>query len=361
MNIYKKILNVQKKIEVLKLIPGQLHPHVPISQIQKKIKPLLEQEGLLLLMHKKEHVIHISPSEVKRRSNGFEKKEIENQILLEINIDFEFINVENPEDKLIIPWYGQGIANGTEKAAGLAYTYAEKTFFQKQFHLPSDEMDPDVRGQSLQDEEEEETIATDQITEIGDMLAQLVKARGTTLSNYLEFLAVSNISDIRRSDYEEIKAKVSNWLKEVEDENKKENENATPQTKTQKSPEPPRQTESPTVEKSKVSEISNKEAKPTSDKTSNKTSEESEKDSSVFTAEVSLVSIDPGIRNNVHYAKLILLNKDKTTIAAIARGEELVNSLDELGPNVLFNARLVQEGNYYILKNMEPKNEQQGA
>jgi len=62
--------------------------------------------------------------------------------LTEIEIDYTWINAEEPNEKITCHWYGQGLDTG-EKGVGKALTYAEKYFMLKFFNIPTDKDDPD--------------------------------------------------------------------------------------------------------------------------------------------------------------------------------------------------------------------------
>ena len=64
------------------------------------------------------------------------------QLLTQLSLNYTWVDVENPEDKISVPWYAQGLDVG-EKGPGKAYTYGEKYFLLKFFNIPTDKDDPD--------------------------------------------------------------------------------------------------------------------------------------------------------------------------------------------------------------------------
>jgi len=63
--------------------------------------------------------------------------------MTELRLRFTWINSDSPEERIEVPFYGQG-TDPHEKGVGKALTYAEKYFLLKQFHLPTDKEDPDA-------------------------------------------------------------------------------------------------------------------------------------------------------------------------------------------------------------------------
>lgn len=79
---------------------------------------------------------------------------------------FRWVNAENPEDYLEVPWYGQGVDDG-EKGVGKALTYAEKYFVLKFFHIATDKDDPDSWAGKHEEEPQQHVPDTPQYLDDG--------------------------------------------------------------------------------------------------------------------------------------------------------------------------------------------------
>lgn len=66
------------------------------------------------------------------------------QYKAEIETLMTWVNIDNPEDKISFKWGCSAVNPAPSQAVGAALTYAEKYFIQKQFNIPSDDLDPDV-------------------------------------------------------------------------------------------------------------------------------------------------------------------------------------------------------------------------
>lgn len=135
MNIYKKLLEVKKKIPYLKKDKkGFNYSYVTPTQVFATINPILNEAGLLLIT-----------AVIGSRSQRIEietSKGIKKEWLYDLDILFTWVDCETAE-KLEIPFKASG-CNGEEKGFGSALTYAERYFILKQFNIPTDDDDPDA-------------------------------------------------------------------------------------------------------------------------------------------------------------------------------------------------------------------------
>lgn len=135
LNLYQKIVKVRTAIgNVFKDSEAGRgskfsYNYVSGSQILEKIKDEMNAQNLLFIptLHNKK----------------YEKEG--NQFIVEIDLTYTWINADNPEEKLEIPFYAVGQQNDVSKALGTALTYAERYILLKMFNLPTDEDDADAK------------------------------------------------------------------------------------------------------------------------------------------------------------------------------------------------------------------------
>lgn len=135
MNIYQKLLTIQKKINGLgKDKAAQNYKYVTGDKVLGEIKPLMNDLGLLL----KQEVISIENTrqDYATKSNP-NKSEINSKVMMR----FTWIDCETGEkDENLFGANGQ---NDWDKGVGSALTYAERYFLLKFFHIATDEDDID--------------------------------------------------------------------------------------------------------------------------------------------------------------------------------------------------------------------------
>lgn len=138
MNIYEKLIEVRKIVPYLqKNNSGYEFKYVSSSQALGAVRAKMDELGLLLIPN----VVEATHSELLRRKNAKGNDTVE--LLTELRIEYTWLNCENPEEKITIPWYAQGIDTAGEKGVGKALTYAEKYFILKFFNIATDKDDPD--------------------------------------------------------------------------------------------------------------------------------------------------------------------------------------------------------------------------
>lgn len=137
-NLYQRILDVKANIEgFTKDAEGYKYNYVEGSQILHKIRKKMEDNSLLLFPSVKQ----ASYSEIEVLVKGKKKP----NILVEMDMTYTFLNADNPEEQLVIPFFAIGHQDDASKAYGTALTYAERYFLLKFFNIPTDEDDADAK------------------------------------------------------------------------------------------------------------------------------------------------------------------------------------------------------------------------
>ncbi|WP_239727105.1 MULTISPECIES: ERF family protein [unclassified Mammaliicoccus] len=137
-NLYQRILDVKANIEgFTKDAEGYKYNYVEGSQILHKIRKKMEDNSLLLFPSVKQ----ASYSEIEVVVKGKKKP----NILVQMDMTYTFLNADNPEEQLVIPFFAIGHQDDASKAYGTALTYAERYFLLKFFNIPTDEDDADAK------------------------------------------------------------------------------------------------------------------------------------------------------------------------------------------------------------------------
>lgn len=70
-------------------------------------------------------------------------KETSIELFTEIEMEYTWVNAEDPKETILVKWYSQGLDFG-EKGVGKALTYGEKYVILKTLQIPTDKDDPDA-------------------------------------------------------------------------------------------------------------------------------------------------------------------------------------------------------------------------
>ena len=133
MNIYEKIIELRKAVPYLQK-DTEDKQGVISSSVLSKVRGKMDELKLVLIPSVTEY-------------NTFPKKtygkETSIELFTEIKMEYTWINAEDPKERIIIPWYSQGLDFG-EKGIGKALTYGEKYVILKTLQIPTDKDDPDT-------------------------------------------------------------------------------------------------------------------------------------------------------------------------------------------------------------------------
>ena len=142
MNLYQKLVEIRKDvINFSKDTESFGYKYVSGSQAIAKIREKMDSLGVLLVPEVKST---ISSTYDYINAKG---KECTDHIVSG-EMSYKWINAENPEETLSVPWQLYGAQDDISKAFGSGLTYSERYFILKFFQAPTDADDPDGRDTS---------------------------------------------------------------------------------------------------------------------------------------------------------------------------------------------------------------------
>jgi len=138
-----KMTLIEKLAEIYKSV-GYLHKkesndfqhfkYVSSAQVITEIRGKMCELGVLL-----------EPSVTAHNLMHFQNAKGVEQLVTEIDMQYTWINVDDPKDVRVVNWYAQG-KDSDEKGVGKAMTYGEKFFLLKYFNIATDKLDPDAQA-----------------------------------------------------------------------------------------------------------------------------------------------------------------------------------------------------------------------
>jgi len=140
LNIYQKMLAIQTELQTvaknLSVSTGtNTYKAVSERDVIDAVKPLEAKYGVY--SYPKTRNIVESDFLEKTNTKGYTTK----SFYLRLEVTYEFINVENPQEVVSVTAYGDGIDTG-DKATGKAMTYADKYALMKAYKISTGD-DPD--------------------------------------------------------------------------------------------------------------------------------------------------------------------------------------------------------------------------
>jgi hypothetical protein len=110
---------------------------VSSAMVLLKVNKAINDVGLVLITELKDKKVWSE-----KMVNSYNKEVT--HYFADIETEMSWVNIDNPEDKVIIKWSGFASNPNPAQVIGSALTYAEKYFILKEFNIPTDNDDPDV-------------------------------------------------------------------------------------------------------------------------------------------------------------------------------------------------------------------------
>lgn len=144
LNVHQKISNLRESIEGFsKDANGYKYSYVSGNQVLGMIKNNMDALHLLLVPEINYDSLSVR-EHIGTKLDKFKKEVPKYTYVLKFRMNYVWIDADNPEDRLIVPWMALGEQEeDIAKAFGTALTYTERYFLLKFFNLPTDVDDPD--------------------------------------------------------------------------------------------------------------------------------------------------------------------------------------------------------------------------
>lgn len=183
LNIYQKLAKIRKQVEVIqKNKSGFNYKYVTDDELLAKITAFMDKYGLSLIPSivqgtmKHEQYHYLKTKFDKSTKQSYE--EHNNEIIVSADMIFSWVNNENPEERIDVPWITIGQQADSSQAFGSGLTYSMRYFLLKYFNIatPDDDVDNWRSKQKAAEVAEDLAIAKQIIEEVDktikDFLAQ---------------------------------------------------------------------------------------------------------------------------------------------------------------------------------------------
>lgn len=200
MNIHQKIVVIRSVVENItkdsqgSAGKGHTFKYASTNSLLKEIKSKMDELGVILYPEIPNGLAHETYT---YKTNSGERTDF----IVDGIVNYVWQNADNPDDKLVVPWYVKGQQNDISKAFGSGMTYAERYFIFKFLNIPTDEDDPDntenqkgqqqrrPQGQQNNQQRQPQNNQRSGAALILDKIDELVKAAGATKSDVQNRLA----------------------------------------------------------------------------------------------------------------------------------------------------------------------------
>lgn len=176
LNLYQKMAKIRKPAEIVqKNRKGFNYTYVDESAILSQITGLMTRYGVSLIPKITPGCTTVEPYVYTKTKTARDGKIIEekvNEIMVTGEMEWVWINDENPEEQIIVPWVFVGSQADASQAFGSALTYSSRYFLLKYFNIATSDDDPDEfrRRQREAEKTEDKLIANEIIESIDEMV-----------------------------------------------------------------------------------------------------------------------------------------------------------------------------------------------
>lgn len=192
LNIYQRINEVRKKVWYAKkdkVVQGQGYKAVTHDAVTALVRNHLIEHGILIVPRLMGSTITV----IGETKNGTPT------IRYEARFEIDFVNCDNPEDRIVVPAESHANDHG-DKAPGKAVSYATKYAILKLFNIETGE-DEESRAEPYGGAQK---VSHEQI----DEMEKRIKDYGVDRAKFLAFIKVADLSEVLAKNYEAVLAQL---------------------------------------------------------------------------------------------------------------------------------------------------------
>ena len=192
LNIYQKLAKIRKQVEVIQRNKkGYGYTYVSEDEILAKISGFMDKYNLSLIPS----VIHssavVAPYHTKKTNKGEIYEENVNEVLVSADMVFTWVNNENPDERVDVPWILVGHQSDGSQSFGSGLSYAMRYFLLKFFNIATPDDDPDKwrSKQKAAGAAEDKMIAEEIIASFDTMVKEFLASNQDKTEEVKKFVA----------------------------------------------------------------------------------------------------------------------------------------------------------------------------
>lgn len=177
LNIYQKIAKIRQMVEVLaRDKAGFNYRYTSEAQILAKVTAGMKKYGLLLIPSIVPGTLRVVPQEYKKvkfTKDGGQYTDITNEVIVYADTLQTWVNVDNPEETIVVPWAIVGAQSDPSMSLGGSLTFSRRYYLIHFFSSSTVDGDVDAwRSTQKQAEKEEEIEIAKSIIAQADSIVQ---------------------------------------------------------------------------------------------------------------------------------------------------------------------------------------------
>ena len=195
LNIYQKLAKIRKQVEVIQRNKkGYGYTYVSEDEILAKISGFMDKYALSLIpsvVHNSSIVSPYSTKKTKSTNKGEIYEENVNEVLVSADMVFTWVNNENPNERVDVPWILVGHQSDGSQSFGSGLSYAMRYFLLKFFNIATPDDDPDKwrSKQKAAGAAEDKMIAEEIIASFDTMVKEFLASNQDKTEEVKKFVA----------------------------------------------------------------------------------------------------------------------------------------------------------------------------
>ena len=196
LNLFQKLARIRKQVEVIKKNKsGHNYKYVTDDELLAKVTTFMDKYEISLIPRivegpaKHEQYSYAKIKIDKENKQRYEDKV--NEIIVSADMVYTWVNNNNPNEKLEIPWLTIGQQSDSSQAFGSGLTYSMRYFLLKFFNIatPEDDVDNWRSKQKAAEEAEDKAIAQEVINELDEIVQNMLKNKPKESETVKEFVS----------------------------------------------------------------------------------------------------------------------------------------------------------------------------
>lgn len=195
LNIYQKLAKIRKQVEVIQRNKkGYGYTYVSEDEILAKISGFMDKYSLSLIpsvIHSSAVVTPYHTKKTKSTNKGEIYEENVNEVLVSADMVFIWVNNENPNERVDVPWILVGHQSDGSQSFGSGLSYAMRYFLLKFFNIATPDDDPDKwrSKQKAAGAAEDKMIAEEIIASFDTMVKEFLASNQDKTEEVKKFVA----------------------------------------------------------------------------------------------------------------------------------------------------------------------------
>lgn len=177
LNIYKKLAKIRLIADaVRKDKKGYNYSYADITEILAKVTAGMNKYGVSLIpsaVPGSFRVDQVTNVKTKTTKDGTPYDQTTTEMLVSGDMVFTWVNEDDPEDRIVVPWFLTGMQEDPSQAFGSGDTYTTRYFLTSYFQIAQPETDVDAyRSKQKKAEADEEAMIAEEITKEYDRVVR---------------------------------------------------------------------------------------------------------------------------------------------------------------------------------------------